>query len=89
MEEEFPESQPLRSLASLNWPYVPEESKYPDPLKRDDPKSLRLHDYEAIGSALLAIFAEIYLAYNVVAVNTPTSYIACNSTSPCSPSKSF
>lgn len=44
-----PEKPPLRSLASLNWPYVPEESAYPDPLKRDDPKPLQLPQYEAIG----------------------------------------
>ena len=43
-------SQPLRPLTSLNWPYVPEEPAYPDPLKRDDPKSLQLHQYEAIGT---------------------------------------
>lgn len=40
---------PLRPLTSLNWPYVPEQSAYPDPLKRDDPKMLQLHQYEAIG----------------------------------------
>ena len=40
---------PLRSLASLKWPYVPEESAYPDPLKRDDPKPLQIPQYEAIG----------------------------------------
>lgn len=40
---------PLRPLTSLKWPYVPEEPAYPDPLKRDDPKSLQLHQYEAIG----------------------------------------
>lgn len=41
---------PLRPLTSLKWPYVPEESAYPDPLKRDDPKPLQLTQYEAIGS---------------------------------------
>jgi hypothetical protein len=41
---------PLRPLTSLKWPYVPEESAYPDPLKRDDPKPLQLAQYEAIGS---------------------------------------
>lgn len=41
--------KPLRSLASLKWPYVPEESAFPDPLKRDDPKPLQLPQYEAIG----------------------------------------
>ncbi|KAF8840862.1 hypothetical protein BDN67DRAFT_1011093 [Paxillus ammoniavirescens] len=45
------ESKPLRPLTSLNWPYVPEESAYPDPLKRDDPKSLQLHQYEAIATS--------------------------------------
>ncbi|TBU31623.1 hypothetical protein BD311DRAFT_656173 [Dichomitus squalens] len=42
---------PLRSLASLKWPYVPEESAYPDPLKRDDPKPLQLPQYEAIATS--------------------------------------
>jgi len=39
----------LRPLTSLNWPYIPEESAFPDPLKRDDPKDLQLRQYEAIG----------------------------------------
>jgi len=47
----YEELQPLRSLASLNWPYVPEESAYPDPLKRDDPKPLQLTQYEAIATS--------------------------------------
>ncbi|KAI0368297.1 hypothetical protein BV20DRAFT_998864 [Pilatotrama ljubarskyi] len=42
---------PLRSLASLNWPYVPEESAFSDPLKRDDPKPLQLPQYEAIATS--------------------------------------
>ena len=46
-------STPLRPLTSLRWPYVPEESAYPDPLKRDDPKSLQLYQYEAIGKFLM------------------------------------
>ncbi|KAI0743983.1 hypothetical protein C8Q80DRAFT_872752 [Daedaleopsis nitida] len=46
---ELQQDPPLRSLASLRWPYVPEESAYPDPLKRDDPKPLQLRQYEAIG----------------------------------------
>ncbi|KAF9036657.1 hypothetical protein BJ165DRAFT_590899 [Panaeolus papilionaceus] len=41
----------LRPLTTLNWPYVPEESAYPDPLKRDDPKMLQTHQYEAIASS--------------------------------------
>ncbi|KAI0731660.1 hypothetical protein C8Q72DRAFT_821963 [Fomitopsis betulina] len=42
---------PLRPLTSLRWPYVPEESAYPDPLKRDDPKPVQLHQYEAIATS--------------------------------------
>ncbi|THH29260.1 hypothetical protein EUX98_g4932 [Antrodiella citrinella] len=49
--EAFPEEPPpLRSLTSLKWPYIPDESAYPDPLKRDDPKMLQMHQYEAIGT---------------------------------------
>ncbi len=47
---------PLRPLTSLKWPYVPEESTYPDPLKRDDPKPLQTAQYEAIGSPTLFFF---------------------------------
>lgn len=43
--------KPLKPLTSLNWPYVPEESAYPDPLKRDDPKAVQLSQYEAIGES--------------------------------------
>lgn len=43
------EHVPLRPLTSLKWPYVPDESAFPDPLKRDDPKMLQLPQYEAIG----------------------------------------
>jgi len=39
----------LKPLASLNWPYVPEDSSNDDPLKRADPKVLQLPQYEAIG----------------------------------------
>lgn len=49
---------PLRPLTSLKWPYVPEESTYPDPLKRDDPKPLHTRQYEAIGSRLYQSFYE-------------------------------
>ncbi|KAH7903662.1 hypothetical protein BJ138DRAFT_1167798 [Hygrophoropsis aurantiaca] len=45
------EPKALRPLTSLNWPYVPEESAFPDPLKRDDPKALQLHQYEAIATS--------------------------------------
>jgi len=50
-DENNQESKPLRPLTSLNWPYVPEESAYPDPLKRDDPKPLQLSQYEAIATS--------------------------------------
>lgn len=46
------EKTPLRPLTSLTWPYVPEESAYPDPLKRDDPKPLQLKQYETIGACM-------------------------------------
>ena len=49
-EETVLEARPLRPLTSLKWPYAPEESAYPDPLKRDDPKLLQLNQYEAIGT---------------------------------------
>ncbi|KAI0688180.1 hypothetical protein BC835DRAFT_1285245 [Cytidiella melzeri] len=42
---------PLRPLTSLKWPYIPDESAYPDPLKRDDPKQLQLHQYESIATS--------------------------------------
>lgn len=45
-----PPPPPLRPLTSLKWPYIPEEPAYPDPLKRDDPKTLQIHQYEAIGT---------------------------------------
>jgi len=43
--------EPLRPLTSLRWPYIPEESAYPDPLKRDDPKVVQLRQYEAIATS--------------------------------------
>ncbi|KAN0116357.1 hypothetical protein V8E52_005976 [Russula decolorans] len=49
--DEITEEDPLRPLASLKWPYVPEESAYPDPLKRDDPKPLQTAQYEAIATS--------------------------------------
>ncbi|KAH0828121.1 hypothetical protein J3R83DRAFT_3792 [Lanmaoa asiatica] len=42
---------PLRTLTTLKWPYVPDTSAYPDPLKRDDPKPLQIHQYEAIATS--------------------------------------
>ena len=54
MEEESPltSSTPLRPLTSLKWPYVPDESAFPDPLKKNDPKPLQLSQYEAIGTSI-------------------------------------
>ncbi|TFK64825.1 hypothetical protein BDN72DRAFT_846237 [Pluteus cervinus] len=50
--ESLSEAAPLlRPLTSLKWPYIPDESAYPDPLKRDDPKALQLHHYEAIATS--------------------------------------
>lgn len=57
-DPELLEEKPqLRPLTSLNWPYVPEESAFSDPLKRDDPKPLQLNQYEAIG-AFSTIFSQ-------------------------------
>ncbi len=53
--DEITEEVPLRPLTSLKWPYVPDESAYPDPLKRDDPKPLQTAQYEAIGSRNLLL----------------------------------
>lgn len=59
---EIPE-RPLRTLASLRWPYVPDESAYPDPLKRDDPKPLQLPQYEAIGRNNFSPSSVLFEAY--------------------------
>ncbi len=45
---------PLRALTTVKWPYVPEPPSYPDPLARNDPKSLSLAQYEAIGEISIA-----------------------------------
>ncbi|EIN11241.1 hypothetical protein PUNSTDRAFT_63454 [Punctularia strigosozonata HHB-11173 SS5] len=50
-EEMLPKPKQLRPLTSLKWPYVPEETAFPDPLKRDDPKPLTLPQYEAIATS--------------------------------------
>jgi len=41
----------LRPLASLRWPYVPEEPSYPDPLAQEEAKPLQLPQYEAIATS--------------------------------------
>ena len=58
MEEEPPLTSPtpLRPLTSLKWPYVPDESAFPDPLKKNDPKPLQLSQYEAIGNVPFIFF---------------------------------
>ena len=63
--DEITEDVPLRPLTSLKWPYVPVESAYPDPLKRDDPKPLQTAQYEAIGSQ------NFLLSYLAVSNQTP------------------
>lgn len=50
-QEPLQDEKPLKALTSLRWPYVPEESAYPDPLTRDDPKPLSLPQYEAIATS--------------------------------------
>ncbi|KAF9267666.1 hypothetical protein L218DRAFT_639188 [Marasmius fiardii PR-910] len=49
--EPLEELTPLKPLTSLRWPYVPEESAYPNPLERDDPKPLQLQHYESIATS--------------------------------------
>ncbi|KAG5653428.1 hypothetical protein H0H81_000429 [Sphagnurus paluster] len=53
VEDEVPleDPKPLKPLTTLKWPYIPDESAYPDPLKRDDPKTLQLRHYEAIATS--------------------------------------
>ncbi|CUA66637.1 hypothetical protein RSOLAG22IIIB_00078 [Rhizoctonia solani] len=50
-EEELADPKPLRTLASLKWPYVPEPPSYVDPVTKNDPKSLTLPQYEAIATS--------------------------------------
>ena len=64
---------PLRPLTSLKWPYVPDESAFPDPLKKNDPKALQLSQYEAIGMTFLFFYEVVILTLNLY------SYIACYS----------
>ncbi|KAG7089656.1 hypothetical protein E1B28_011317 [Marasmius oreades] len=51
LETILEEPKPLKPLTSLRWPYVPDESSYPDPLERDDPKPLQLRHYESIATS--------------------------------------
>ena len=61
-EEEPPLTSPtpLRPLTSLKWPYVPDESAFPDPLKKNDPKPLQLSQYEAIGTFIPLLFFLVF-----------------------------
>jgi len=60
-EEELTEPSPLRYLTSLKWPYIPDEPSYDDPLKRDEPKALKMWDYEAIGNAFFFTHFQVSL----------------------------
>lgn len=68
-EELIDNPKPLRPLTSLKWPYVPEESAYPDPLKRNDPKPLQVSQYEAIG--IYSSF-ELSICDNCVKATSPS-----------------
>ncbi|CAE6456015.1 unnamed protein product [Rhizoctonia solani] len=50
-EEDLSDPKPLRTLASLKWPYVPEPPSYVDPVTKNDPKPLTLTQYEAIATS--------------------------------------
>lgn len=82
MEEEPPLTSPtpLRPLTSLKWPYVPEESAFPDPLKKNDPKPLQLSQYEAIGTSIPRHIGFV-LVLGTVFLNAyfMSSYISCYS----------
>ena len=63
--------EPLRPLTSLKWPYVPEESAYPDPLKRDDPKIVQLSQYEAIGNSPFLVHVATDASYTLYQLLLP------------------
>ncbi|KIJ54555.1 hypothetical protein M422DRAFT_152865 [Sphaerobolus stellatus SS14] len=50
-EEALPDAPSLKPLTSLKWPYIPDEPSFDDPLKRADPKPLKMRDYEAIATS--------------------------------------
>jgi hypothetical protein len=62
VQDQSPKS--LRPLTSLNWPYVPDQSAYPDPLERDDPKALQTQQYEAIGIHISLLIALVLLTHS-------------------------
>ncbi|KAG8747800.1 hypothetical protein FRC10_011245 [Ceratobasidium sp. 414] len=49
--EKLVDPKPLRTLASLKWPYVPEPPSFVDPVTKNDPKPLALTQYEAIATS--------------------------------------
>ncbi|KAG9123990.1 hypothetical protein FRC07_013294 [Ceratobasidium sp. 392] len=50
-DEKLTDPKPLRTLASLKWPYVPEPPSFIDPVTKNDPKPLTLAQYEAIATS--------------------------------------
>jgi hypothetical protein len=56
-EEQLSDPKPLRTLASLKWPYVPEPPSFVDPVTKNDPKPLTLAQYEAIGMTLSVLYS--------------------------------
>ncbi|KDN49677.1 hypothetical protein RSAG8_01742, partial [Rhizoctonia solani AG-8 WAC10335] len=50
-EEGISDPKPLRTVASLKWPYVPETPSYVDPVAKNDPKPLTVPQYEAIATS--------------------------------------
>ncbi|KAG8722037.1 hypothetical protein FRC08_007806 [Ceratobasidium sp. 394] len=50
-DEKLEDPKPLRTLASLKWPYVPEPPSFIDPVTKNDPKPLTLAQYEAIATS--------------------------------------
>ncbi|KAK0500865.1 hypothetical protein EDD18DRAFT_1328947 [Armillaria luteobubalina] len=69
MSADVEEPRPLRSLSSLKWPYIPEQSAYLDPLQRDDPKPLQLRQYETIETQAQYITATSPTIRNVLSAH--------------------
>ena len=72
-EEEIPDAPILKPLTSLKWPYIPDQpSSYEDPLTRDDPKPLQLHQYQAMGLCHQLFTFHLFYAHTPL-VNTASS----------------
>ncbi|KAG8757679.1 small nuclear ribonucleoprotein Sm D3 [Ceratobasidium sp. 423] len=79
-EEELSDPKPLRTLASLKWPYIPEAPSYVDPVTKNDPKPLTLPQYEAIG-ALFSSFPDTNPSlYYVVATSADVRKVLTENT---------